>query len=574
MTVIKVKEFLSLFRTPRYKKITLYCFSFGLLFTAVIAYELYSSKKMENHHAQIQVSNLSHVLEEHLSSSFRKIDLTLLEIAKIVQYQETNYKLDEKEIKNLLLVRLNQFPEASTFFVTDKNGFDLFREINGKKLFLGEKEDFLSQKKATQDELLITKPRLGVYGSYMGVPVIAFSRRLVNKNNEFNGIVAALVPLSNFQKLFSALDIGQEGAINLLSDENILYARVPWDERFIGKELPNRSFINKIAKGQEKSSFESIASPIDGLIRLTSTERIGQSKFFISVGFSENEVLAVWKTRSQFYLGVIIALWIGGAFTLFKFLHSLQELEIRRKLDAHTSKLSSLGEMAAGIAHEINNPLAIISSHCIVLKKQVDRDQITPALLKESLNKMEQTVHRIAKIVRGLKSLSRNTQNDLLAPVELKVIIENASELCREKFRQKMVNLKIDPIPEMSLHCREAEIVQVLLNLLTNAFDAVEALEEKWIHLTFKTSDHSLTMYFIDSGKGIPDDVYQNLMHPFFTTKEVGKGTGLGLPISKGIIENHGGKIYLDRKAGNTTFVIELPACFSTQSHQTLAKIS
>lgn len=120
----------------------------------------------------------------------------------------------------------------------------------------------------------------------------------------------------------------------------------------------------------------------------------------------------------------------------------------------------------------------------------------------------------------------------------------------------------------INIEVRPTQISQVLLNLLSNAIDAVEKSNEKWIELRGFTRDHSVFITVTDSGKGIPPVVASRLMEPFFTTKEVGKGTGLGLSISKRIIEEYRGQLYYDTSSPQTRFVIELPISYHQVNDQ------
>lgn len=165
----------------------------------------------------------------------------------------------------------------------------------------------------------------------------------------------------------------------------------------------------------------------------------------------------------------------------------------------------------------------------------------------------------MTKIIRGLKAFSRNAEADPMTLNPVSVLVDDSLELCREKFRNKGVELRVGQIPDLSLLCRPTEISQVLLNLLGNAFDAVEARAgERWVMIDAVETDYRLQIQVTDCGSGIPDDVARRILEPFFTTKELGKGTGLGLSISKGIIESHGGRLYLDQSCPNTRFVVEL----------------
>lgn len=229
----------------------------------------------------------------------------------------------------------------------------------------------------------------------------------------------------------------------------------------------------------------------------------------------------------------------------------------------HSSKMASLGEMAGSIAHEINNPLAIIQGKVDQLRIKLRKDV---SLLSEGcvefdrhLVKIEDTIGRIAAIIKGLRSFSRNADRDPFSETTLGQIVNDTLELCRERFRNHGVEIKVQVDSEVKFKCRPVQISQVLMNLLGNAHDAIEKLPDKWIELTaFRLGDR-IFINVMDSGRGIPEKVAGKMMTPFFSTKEVGKGTGLGLSISKGIIEDHHGQFRYDPSSPNTKFIIELP---------------
>lgn len=237
-----------------------------------------------------------------------------------------------------------------------------------------------------------------------------------------------------------------------------------------------------------------------------------------------------------------------------------EQREAEAKL-VQSSKMASLGEMAGGIAHEINNPLTIIQGRVIRLLQLSERSEgVSLPELRDQMQIVLDTSRRIAKIVKGLGTFSRESNLDLPEPAELDLIIQDTIELCRERFSESDVLLKTPSSTDLLILCRPAQISQVLLNLLNNAFDAVLNQPEKWVEVSVDLQDVNLIQIKVtDSGSGISAEVIQKIMQPFFTTKEVGKGTGLGLSISKGIIENHGGKLYLERAHLNTCFIIELP---------------
>ena len=240
------------------------------------------------------------------------------------------------------------------------------------------------------------------------------------------------------------------------------------------------------------------------------------------------------------------------------------KLEITEKEKAqlmviNTSKMAALGEMASGIAHEINNPLTIIHGKASMLLKMSAKENFSIETNKTYLEQIVQTCDRIAKIVKGLKSVSRNGDHDPFAEVQLENLFSNIRFFCQERFKQHEVTLEIGEIPSIKIECIAVQVEQVILNLLNNAIDAIELNETKWVKIDFLKKETSIIISVTDSGKGIPDDIVEKIMQPFYSTKETGKGTGLGLSISKGIIENHKGTLTYDGSIGNTRFLIELP---------------
>ena len=223
------------------------------------------------------------------------------------------------------------------------------------------------------------------------------------------------------------------------------------------------------------------------------------------------------------------------------------------------SKMATLGEMAAGIAHEINNPLAIIQGKAWLLKKQVDEGQIDPADFRDGLQAIHDTTSRISKIIHGLKTFARNADKDSLVETNIISIIDDTLELCREKFKNHGIQIRVAGKRSYKFDCRGVQISQVFLNILSNSFDAIEGTKDPWVEIQIKELEFGIEISFTDSGQGIPQAIQEKMLQPFFTTKEVGKGTGLGLSITKGIIQSHNGDFFYDKACANTKFVVRLP---------------
>lgn len=242
------------------------------------------------------------------------------------------------------------------------------------------------------------------------------------------------------------------------------------------------------------------------------------------------------------------------------------DLEMQRLTSLQHSKMASLGEMASGIAHEVNTPLGVIIGKIEQLRRFLAQPQGNSADAASHVDSIQEMVMRIAKIIRSLRSFSRNASEDPFSRALLPHIIEDAVSICSERFKNHGIRLSVAQIPGIPVECRPAEITQVLLNLLSNAFDAVEAQSrDKWVSIEAVQDDNDVKILIADSGPGISPDVMERIFEPFFTTKPVGKGTGLGLSICRGIVEAHGGRISVSGHAGDNRFCVTLPKFHGTK---------
>ncbi len=240
-----------------------------------------------------------------------------------------------------------------------------------------------------------------------------------------------------------------------------------------------------------------------------------------------------------------------------------EDITYRKESEAklsQTAKLTALGEMAGGIAHEINNPLSIMKGFIDLMQKNVSRGQVDLTLFSQYLERSANTIQRISRIVQAMKRVSRDSSQDPMISHGLNSIVDEVLDVVKEKFHDNGVRLDVVRLAtEVRVQCRPVEISQVMLNLLTNAFHAVEQKPGGWVRLSVTTVAGRACLVVTDSGPGIAKDIREKIFQPFFTTKDIGKGTGLGLSISRKILENHNGKLLLDESAKETTFIAELP---------------
>ncbi|MBY0515681.1 MAG: PAS domain-containing protein [Bacteriovoracaceae bacterium] len=246
---------------------------------------------------------------------------------------------------------------------------------------------------------------------------------------------------------------------------------------------------------------------------------------------------------------------IGGVVIVCEDISKRKESDIRLR---QSTKLTALGEMAGGIAHEINNPLSILRGFIDLMKKNLERDNFNKENFLQYLDKSNLTLQRISKTVLSMKRMSRDSSQDPMVHQSLNSIVKDTYDLVKDKFIEEKITLNIELLKnDVEVFCRPIEISQVLLNLLMNAFQVLKA--GGTVGLKIDLIEGHVKISISDTGPGVPKEMTQKIFEPFFTTKDIGKGVGLGLSISKKIIESHKGKLYLLEKSQLTTFVIELP---------------
>ncbi len=235
---------------------------------------------------------------------------------------------------------------------------------------------------------------------------------------------------------------------------------------------------------------------------------------------------------------------------------SLQKnLDSERMKSVKNAKLASLGEMSAGIAHEINNPLAIIDGAVSLLPRFLN----DPDKMNSKIKAIKRSCDRISAIVKGLKKFSRSGDSIELSRHDLASIVRESLVLIDSSSKRNSTPVTFDGMKDAAIFCNEVEIEQVLVNLMNNAIEAVKDCSDRWVKVSIVESDEYIRLFVMDSGKGISEEVRTRLFEPFFTTKKVGEGTGLGLSISRGILDEHSATISLLTDSPNTCFEIRFP---------------
>ena len=232
---------------------------------------------------------------------------------------------------------------------------------------------------------------------------------------------------------------------------------------------------------------------------------------------------------------------------------------------ASAQTLASIGTMAGGMAHEMNNPLTIIKMCSETIAQKLNGPFLPKDQILNYNNKIIDAVGRIADIVGSLQTLSKNT--DRSESIEsLEKTIGLALLVTRQQQAESFVKVMVLCQEGITINCNKSKIVIAFSNLIKNAIEAASAESEKWVKIGAQMYDNeTVEIMFTDSGKGIDKEILDKIFLPFFTTKDVNQGKGLGLSLAERIFKAHSGSILYDRSMVPPCFVVRLPANLSVK---------
>ena len=328
-----------------------------------------------------------------------------------------------------------------------------------------------------------------------------------------------------------------------------ILASTPNAVAVVGKDrrviMVNKAFEDIFKQAEGKEIGEII--PISGLVgTISQVLDSGKSQFHVE-----------FKIKS----GTLERVWVADIISMQKSevlacLHDItEEREMQERLYL-TDRLASVGEMAAGIAHELNNPLT-----GVVFLSQLLLESGVPDKMKGDLEAISSEGQRAAEVVRNLLSFARSHTLSARS-IEINAIIREVLKLRAYEHRVNNIEVTTLLAPNLpEIIADRFQMQQVFLNIVLNAEQAMtESSGRGNLTVTTEAFEEIIKISFTDDGPGIPRDIMNRIFDPFFTTKEVGKGTGLGLSICYGIVTNQGGRIYAQSRPGKgATFIVELP---------------
>jgi signal transduction histidine kinase len=249
---------------------------------------------------------------------------------------------------------------------------------------------------------------------------------------------------------------------------------------------------------------------------------------------------------------IALSYWIGTTY------ESARRTAEQRAIEL--SRISNLGILAAGVSHEVNNPMAAILNSLELMEVRLQRSTLTPESAKPTLEIARRSVFRVDRIVKSLAKYAKDESNEPVTKISVDQVIDDTVVLCRESFTSVGIQLETPKDPtRLNVTARRSVLSQVLLSLLINSSDAVASGPEKIIRISSRQKGNSVQILVTDSGSGIAREKRRFLFTPFFTTKPPGKGLGLALACGASALARDGGRLSFDENASVTTFVMSIP---------------
>jgi signal transduction histidine kinase/ActR/RegA family two-component response regulator len=532
--------------------------------------------------AGLQAAGYARALAEHSESAFAESDRMVRDLQFDIQESGGADRVDHRAMFDEMRRLTEGAPQVGTMFLVDRKGgmFVNSNEFPGKPIDVSDRDYFRYYRSNPDAGLTIGKPVLSRLVNRWRFNLM---RPLGRPGEPFDGLVAVAFEVDYFRKFFDPGGLGQRGRVLLIRDDGAPLVCEPdvdnvSDVDFCGSKL----FLEALPKAPA-GTYRVEASHLGREPRIISYRRISRYPVIAVVSLHEGEVLAPWRRRAIVQGVLTAALMILALLLTRSMFHQLdrvretqETLAEQRKEQGrleeqlrHIQKIEAIGQLAGGVAHDFNNLLTPIIVSAELARRSLHRDDP----LNGRMDGILSAAHKAKELTQKLLSFARK-QMLTMTTIDLNRVVTDFREILRRTIRGDItIDLKTVP-GSAAIRGDQGQIEQILLNLAVNAQDAIEGNGRISIEIGRVRIDEALAganpgmrqgphvyLSVSDDGCGMTRDVLDHVFEPFFTSKPVGQGTGLGLATVYGIVKQHEGYVRVDSRPGEgTTFTLYFPA--------------
>ena len=537
-----------------------------LLFVGSSAYDAWRLHQQVSMSTERELGNLARALSEEAERSLQAVDLLLTDTA--LWWRDNADRLTPAEIETALRMRAAATPQVSVLTLTDHDGMQRYRSRA-----TGEPLANVSDRPYFQEQL-----NARVTGMFINPPVVTrterraalvVSRRLETRGGDFAGVVTAIVTLDELREVYDAIDLGAGSALILTFDDGRLVVRQPPDPHteLGGPTSDVPRVFTELAAGQASGPRLSV-SPVDGREKFIVSLPVSDRPLVMSVTRDAFDALAPWRAEMVGLVVRTLALVLVGLLTIWLMLRQLLRLERNEQALRQAQHMESLGTLAGGIAHDFNNILGAILGHGEMAQRRAGDDPD----LQRHLDRIMQAGARAKLLVRRILDFSRSGVRDRQL-LHLGQAVEEALQLVIPTLPERVaLDTRLDS-GAAAIMGDVLQIQQLVSNLCSNAVGAMPAACALRLVVDVQAHAHPVALshgelpagryarlQVRDEGTGMPPEVYQRMFDPFFSTKAVGEGTGLGLSVVHSIVTDMGGAVDVQTAPGRgSTFTLWFP---------------
>jgi signal transduction histidine kinase/ActR/RegA family two-component response regulator len=536
---------------------------------AAAVWDLRIDRERTEARARRELSNLSRLLSEQTAAALEAVDLVLRDAVRDGTAAKAAVMMPR------LRDEMIHIPQLAAFLVADADGHIVGRTSETPKIegSLRERSFFIAHRDGRAGGLSLSEPYQG--GADGTKWRFVMSRRLNAPAGAFGGVIAAVMEVDNFDRLYRAIDVGEGGFINLRTRDGIVITRVPE-----APEARKRRFYNPEVAAAIEREGRFIGWLPSAILNRTVLESIVAVRGFpleVLAGATEDAVFAPWRSeawrvafRTLLTSAAMLLLIALAAWGLAR--REREREQMQRQLQ-QAAKMEAIGRLAGGIAHDFNNILGAILGYGELAQKNLGEGNA----VRRHVDQMMQAGARGKGLVERILAFSRSGIGERV-PVHLESVVEEALEILAASLPSSVRLNRQLKAGDAAVVGDPTQLHQVAMNLCTNALQAMEhggvltvmldrvAVPERRLlsHGTLLPGPY-VRLSVRDTGSGIPPAVLERMFDPFFTTKGIGEGTGLGLSLVHGIVADFGGAIDVTTQAGaGTTFTVWLPASGET----------